>query len=101
MLLRCSRAAEQLDKMAGTGLLSRMATRAAGGLERAGQATKAVGGAAKKHWKPALGVTLVGGATVPMVASGYNQAAQGMSDQNFQQRMAGVQGPGFPKAPKV
>jgi len=79
--------------MAGTGLLRSIGSSLVG----AGQATKSVGGALKKHWKPALGVAMVGGATVPMVASGFNRSAQGMSDQNFQQRMAGVQKAGFPR----
>lgn len=97
MLLRASRAAEQLDKMANVGLLGRMA----GGMERMGRATKAVGSFGKRNWKPALGTGMVAAATVPMVASGYNRAQQGLSDQNYQQRMAGVQQAGLPKVPSV
>jgi hypothetical protein len=98
MLLRCSRTAEHLEKLAGLAAVGRGL---AGKLETVGKATRAVGGFGKKNWKPLVGAGFVASAAVPMAASGYSRAQQGMTDQNYQARMAGYQRSGLPKVPKV
>jgi hypothetical protein len=95
MLLRSSRAAEQLDKLAGIG------GKILGGLEKLGPKFRAAKDWGKAHWKPLGATALVGAATVPMAVSGHQRAQQGMSGQNYGARMAGYQHAGLPKAPSV
>ena len=86
MLLRSSRAAEHLEKVA----VIRQ-------LERLGKAGKQVGDFfSKDRWKWGKrigGGTLVGLTTVPMAAEAAKRSSQGLSEQSFQMRQLGLQDP--------
>lgn len=91
MLLRCSRTSELMVKES-------VAPLALGGIaSKALGAAKGAGKFLKNHWQGLL----AGGTVLPTAGGTIQRAAQGMSEEAFNMRNAGLMPPGPPKVPKI